>query len=418
MGNTWVRASCGMQLWLINHSNCITNLFLYILYAIDLIGYTIFSPKAFLSRRSKLFGPNYASLGRIIVGEYEKCAELIKSPQKRGNYLGRAKMNPRRFPKNFLLFLSDAEAGGDDTHAILHQHFWETVVPPAFGRLSDPAFDSYVKEAVSTIIAEGGADHMPASRLTQIVQHMTAKYVFHSLLGVALTDIQLKQVDTFFYGESPLSAFVAGGVMPFSSLFGCFQCSRNSLFSSLTDMAMNSPALEDYVPSDATANLSKQNYAELILSIVGIGGCLGSSNLCLQVLTAIPEGYSIDLENKVEVTLAVLEAARLNSPVNNVNSVLQNELTLAINGKEHSFPQGTVVAASIGLSCLDPGQFKDPHKFNPKRENFMKTTLTFNHVGFNAVGSGKRQCPGRNIAMKLASDLLIQYWGECFAVNA
>jgi hypothetical protein len=414
MGNTWVIASCGMQLWLINHSNCITNLFLYILYAIDVIAYTIFSPQIFLSRRSKLFGPNYASLGRIIVGEYEKCAELIESPQKRSNYLGRAKINPRRFPKNFILFLSDTEAGGEDTHAILHQHFWKTFVPPAFGRLSEPAFDSYVNEAVSAINAEGGVDKMPASRLTQILQHMTAKYVFHSLFGVVLTGTQLKQVDTFFYGKSPLSTFVFGGVVPFSTPFGCFQCSRNSLFSSLTKMVMNSPVLKDYVPTDATANLSKQNYAEVILSIAGVAGCLGPTNLCLQVLTGIPEGYFIDLENKIEVTLAVLEAARLKSPVNNVNSMLQNELTLTINGKEYTFPQGTVVSACIGLSSLDPGQFKDPHKFNSKRENLMQATLTFNHVGFNAVGAGKRQCPGRNIAVKLASDLLIQYRGKYF----
>ncbi len=44
----------------------------------------------------------------------------------------------------------------------------------------------------------------------------------------------------------------------------------------------------------------------------------------------------------------------------------------------------------------------------------MQATLTFNHVDFNAVGAGKRRCPGRNIAVKLASDLLIQYRGKYF----
>ena len=211
---------------------------------------------------------------------------------------------------------------------------------------------------------------------------------------------------------SLLASFVPGAWIPFARMLGCFQCQRNSIFSSLTEMVMNSPALEKYVPSAANANLSKKDYAELILGVTGVAGLLGSMNLCMQVLNGIPKEYPIDVNNKMEVTLAVLEAARIESPVNNVNVVLHDNMALNINGKEHTFQPGTVVAASIGLSSLDPTQFEKPHKFNPKRENLMKATLNFNHVGYSPIGSGKRQCPGRNIAMKLASDLLIHSRAE------
>ncbi len=141
---------------------------------------------------------------------------------------------------------------------------------------------------------------------------------------------------------------------------------------------------------------------------MGIAGCVGTSQLCYQVLDAIPTDYDINLSDKMEVTRAVLEAARMKAPVNNVNVILQNPLSLVIKGKEYTFTKGTPVAASIGLSSVDAQEFENPHTFDPERENLLSSTINFNHVGYSAVGAGKRQCPGRNIAIRLASDLLVQ----------
>jgi len=406
MGNIWIKSSSSIQLWLINHNNCITAPILASFYLIDLIAYSVSGPLKFLTRRSDLFGPNYAALGRLIVGEYAKCAELIQSPQKRDYYLGRAKLMPRKMPKNFILFLSDSDAGGSDVHSVIHQHLWETLIPPAFDRLSDPVFQAYLSNAASNIKARG--DKIHSSEMNSIVNNMTIKYVFHSMFGIVLTDEQIKKVETLFFGVNPMSSAIIGAAKPFGFLFGCFQCKRRRLFDSMTKAVYDSPAMHNYVPSADNGNMTRVEHAELLLALAGIAGCVGSSNLCKNVISQIPKDYPIDLGNKMDVALAVLEAARIKSPVNNVNSILTIDLTLKVNGKEFTFPPGTHVAACIGLASCDSSEFQDPKKFNPKRENLMKSTLNFNHVGFSPLGAGKRQCPGRNIAMKVGGDLLIE----------
>lgn len=403
MGNLWVRFSCSTQLLLIIHQNCITNIFLSIFYAIDVLAYSLGGAREFLQRRSDLYGPNYASLGKIICGEYNKCAKIINSPQQRGAFLGRARLMPSRVSSNFPLFLSDSDAGGSDMHEILHQHFWEEFSTSAFGRLSDSAFQDYLREGVEKINANG-----KARNVKKVVQEMTAKYIFHAIFGLVLTEEQVKAVTDLFFSNGPTSSYVTGALRPYAVPFGCLQCKRRRLISSLTELVMSSPALENYFPNDSTVFMSKSRYAEILLEVTGIAGCLGSFNLCIQVLNDIPQEYPINLEDKMEMTLAVLEAARLRAPVNNVNVILHKEMTLSVNYTPYVFPRGTVVAASIGLASLDPNEFDQPMEFNPKRSNLIKSSITFNHVGFSPVGSGKRQCPGRNIAMKMACDLLVE----------
>jgi hypothetical protein len=400
MGNIWVRASCNLQLWLINHPNCITNALLALLYAIDLVSYSISGPLNFLTRRGDIYGQNYAALGRIIVGEYAQCAQIISSPQKRHYYLGRTKLYPRKMPQNFILFLSDADAGGDDLHRLLHNNIWETLIPPAFARLGDAAFETYVHDA--TVKLNNGDNK------NKTIEEMTLKYIFHSITGQELSPSQVDIAYTLMFGDIPMSSLVTGAIKPFTGLIDCFQGKRRRYFKLLTQVVMSSPALANYVQSSETGNLTKQNYAEIVLAIIGIAGCLGSSNLCKNVVDVIPKDYPINLNDKKEVMLAILEAARVKAPVNNVNVISPNEVIVNIKGKDHSLPRGTVLAASIGLASVDPAQFENPTKFNPKRDNLMASLLNFNHVGYSPDGSGTRQCPGRNIAIKLASDFLIE----------
>lgn len=401
--------SSDLQLWLINHSNCITNLILHFLYAIDVLAYTITGPMNFLTRRQKLYGSNFAALGRIIIGEYDVCSKLINSPQRRGTFLGRAKLVPSRFPKYFPLFMSDADAGGDEMHAMIHQYFWETLIPPAFERTKDPIFDGYVANMVTTMKANMRAGVMVIEKkdLDKYTQNMVIKYIFHALFGIMLSKGQIKDVRTLFFGTNILSAYVLGGLRPYATLLGCFQCSRNKLFKSLSEAVYDSPGLANYVPS-ACGNISKKDFSEMLVVVAGIAGCIGTQALCKQVITGIPEEYPIQLDDPKEVMLAVLEAARIKSPVNNVNMILEEALDVTIDGKTHTITEGTVVAASIGLSSVDPVQFEEPTNFNPKRDNLVSASLNFNHVGFNKIGSGTRQCPGRNIAMKIATTLLIE----------
>jgi len=398
------KISCGIQLWLILHPNCLTRQILNVFYFVDLVCYSIFGPTKFLKKRSRIIGPNFASLGRIIVGEYDEAAEIIQSPQHRSHFLGRAKLYSDRFTEKFVLFLSDKDAGGDDTHMTLHNHLWMSSVPQAMRRLSDPAFNEYIVNTV-TITKRMNKNK---KRITPVVQKMVVRYMYHAFFGAPLNDDLVNTVEHLFFTSGGASSYIGGGVKPLAAPFRCFQCKRNTAITKVLKFIMKSPSMENYTPSEENTNLSRENYARLLMEIIGIAAIVGSSNLCVSILTKIPDDYPIKMDSRNEVLLAVLEVARLFAPVNNINVVLHKEKKLTINKRGYAFPPGTLVAANIGVANLDSKVFTYPETFNPHRLLLERATLSFNHVGFNPVGSGVRQCPGRNIAVKLAGDLLIE----------
>ena len=128
----------------------------------------------------------------------------------------------------------------------------------------------------------------------------------------------------------------------------------------------------------------------------------------MNVVQRVPKDANINLNNEHEVLLAMLEAARINAPVNNVNVILTEEKSMTINNKVVTLPTGSVVAGSIGLASVDPNQFENPLEFNHLRDNLMSYILNFNSVGFDKVGLGTRVCPGRNVALKIVKKVLFK----------
>eukprot|EP00979_Chaetoceros_neogracilis_P003199 scaffold552_cov228-Chaetoceros_neogracile.AAC.2 len=396
----FIRMSCSIQLWLIRHPNCITKMLLSLFYVRDLIAYSI-NPKKFLQNRQAIFGQNFAALGRIIVGDYKDVTEIIASPQKRAAYLGRARLMPRKFSKNFPLFLSDEGAGGSALHETLHNHFWVDVVPSAVTLIDtkETEFTQYIQDGVK-IIQDG-----KKKQAEDEIFKMTIRYMFHAFFGAPLTEKLVNDIFDLAVG-GPLSNQVLTGTKPFVYFTYCFQCSRSSKIKKVMEYIMGSPLLAEYVPGEANGNQDSEDYASMLLDVLVIAATLGTSNLIVQVITGIPDDAEIDLNDNKEVMMAILEAARRKSPVNTVNLVLSEERKFVVNGKEKTIPAKTLVGASIGLASLDGSVFSSPDVYNHKRENLMKAVINFNHLGFDAKGSGTRQCPGRNIAMKYASDIL------------
>ena len=89
--------------------------------------------------------------------------------------------------------------------------------------------------------------------------------------------------------------------------------------------------------------------------------------------------------------------------------IAEESMQVTYQGKEITLPKGVLCAASLGLASHDPDVFPDPKVFNPKRENLKAAMINFNHVGYEPTGAGTRQCPGRNISIKFASNVLIDY---------
>jgi cytochrome P450 len=198
---------------------------------------------------------------------------------------------------------------------------------------------------------------------------------------------------------------------PFVTFTSWFQCKRDSSIDQILQYIIESPSMADYSPDESNGNQPHKDYARMMLDIVCIAGIMGTTNLLIEVLTAIPEEADIDLNDSKDVMLAVLEAARKRAPVNNINVIIPKEKTLVVNGKVTTLPAGTLVAGSIGLASLDPAVFPSPNVFNHRRENLVKAVMNFNAIGFDPQGYGKRQCPGRNVAMKCASEVLILHRG-------
>jgi hypothetical protein len=425
-----LKLSSEIQLWLIRRPNCINNFILTFFYLYDLAVYSIRGPKEFLQARSKKLGKNFAALGRIIVGEYSEVADLIQSPQNRSHFLGRARLYPSGFSKKFPLFLSDADAmpidkrpagaaGGSsmisiDIHSALHNHIWRDVSPAAHAMMKkdEAAFRGYLKEGVKRSYKQ------KSDVQKEEIQKMTIRCILHAFLGTPMgtdhggdkdkNDQILQCFYALFFSTNPLTNIILTATKPlFPGMI--FSCPRNAKVRQAVKFILQSPLMEDYEPNEDNANLPKEEYARLLLDILGIAGMIGTSNLLIEVLTSIPDHASaeIDTDDRHDIARAVLEAARARAPVNTINTILPKEKTIVVNGKEKSIAAGTVVAGSIGLACLDPGTFPNPDAFDHHRENLLEATVIFNSVGYEAEGAGKRTCPGRTVAMEIACEVLI-----------
>lgn len=365
--------------------------------------YSLNGAKEFLQKRERLLGKNFSALGRVIIGDYPEVEAIIQSSQKRGPYLGRARLDPGKFSRNFPLFLSDHDAGGSTLHATLHEHVWADVVPAAMQRIDTRGeeFSQYLQDGVKKV------NQMQTKDQVTVIEKMTIQYMFHAFFGTPLSLKMIDMVHEILFQASLMKSLVFGGTKPFVTFTSWFQCRRDSIIDEILQYIIESPSMVNYSPNETNGNQPHKDYARMMLDIVCIAGIMGTTNLLVQVLTAIPEEADIDLNDSKDVMLAVLEAARRRAPVNNVNVILPKEKTIVVNGKETTLPAGSLVAGSIGLASLDPAVFPSPNVFNHRRENLMKAVMNFNAIGFDSQGSGIRQCPGRNVAMKCASEVLI-----------
>ena len=395
--------SSSAQLWLICRPNFLTRSILNLFYIIDTFLYAA-DPFSVLKRHSAIMGTNYAALGRIIVGDYEIAADIISNPQKRGNYLGRTKLNEDKLPKNFPLFLSDEEAGGGTLHSIIHENLW-TLMQKALDRVNGTEYTSYVKEGVE----EWNSGTDKATR-DKAISNLVIKYIVQSIFDIVLSQEDIDLWSNIANSPDPTANYLVGAWHPFSGIFHFFQSTRTEYFEKAREMVIDSPALKDYVPSDNNANMTKSEYAEALVSMVSIAGILGGIEL-LKAIIEIPGNAAINVTDEMEVTYAVLEAARIRPPVLNANAISMSERTLEVNGNLHTIPSDTVFMYSIALASLDPEIYEDPFTFDHMRENLTESVLLFNHVGYYPERVGLRNCPGRNVVIKLGRSFLVEARG-------
>lgn len=393
-----IRFSNRIQICLLRHPNILTTMLMRFFYVVDVISYSIVTPQEFLGTRQKIFGQNFAALGRIIVGEYNLAAKIIAEPQQREPYIGRFRCIPNRFSKNFLLFLSDKEVKGDTAHIKARSAVLDVVFKPAFDNTESQEAKNLLNQ-LATIANQRG--NPPAlDEISDDIQRTIIQYIMLVLLEVKLSPQQISSLKTLFFSSKPRESLLISRVKPLAPSANKLQEVKR-LEEIALNLIENSPVMSRYVPITEN-DLSRTELSTLLLEAIAIAGCLGSESLLRSLITKVPRGLEIDVDNRHEVLRVVLETARRHSPVNNINTIIQAETEVTINGRKRKFPKGTLFSANIGLANLDGTVFENPLDFNPHRDNLLAA------LSFNSVGEAKRrECPGRSIAEKMGSDLLV-----------
>lgn len=352
-------------------------------------------------------GPNYAALGRLIVGEYYAVATLIKNPQNQGVFLRSARLLRNRLPADFLLFLSDKEAGVSGQHKAFHDYIWNSLLIQAQDRSPEPRLQKLIDELVHFAHQYGNTPD--AKSISPNVQRMVIRYLMLVILEVTVNETQVEAIRKLFCTGGSTADYIFKTITPYALPNFMLHSLQNNI-DEIVLLIQSSPVLKDYFPSVANHYLSKQQWSYLLLSIVGMAVLKNGVDLATYVLSEIPSDFPIDTSDNILVQRAVLEIARCHAPVNMVNVITPQFMSFEVAGKACDFPKGTLLAACIGLANQDIRQFPDPAAFNPDRDNLMSALISFNLVDFHATGyAGRHTCPGRNIVLSMCADLLVTW---------
>lgn len=427
-----VRLSVRTQLWLLCHRNFISRWLLKLFYAIEILP-ALTDSFGFLGDRQHCYGQNFAAVGRVVIGEFEEVNKLLQRPQKRGAYFGAAIVNKKRLPPYFTMLLSDEGAGGTGEHKALHDYLWYEPIVSAQGRLDDEILQTIVSEFIAAARAKGNPPQF--SDVKPDFEMAVIRYCMHALFGLSLspTDPGTRSLHQLFYSKKRDQNYLLSLIEPGSPRKSKVPDINRNIDSAVA-LIKSSPALADYEERRQKYNaehsryenkLDLDEYALLMFNVVGLAA-LGVANvLAERVLTEIPETFQLGEDKRRSALPAILEIARLRYPVDHVTFIATERMTFTICGKSRTFKPGTPISACIGLAGHDPSVFPDPEKYDASRPNLIPDAagIVPDFRDFNAVGyypdtpgteqTGRRMCPGRNIGLRLSTDMFIA-WREAF----
>ncbi|KAG7371567.1 cytochrome P450 [Nitzschia inconspicua] len=396
------------------------------LYAQDLVQY-IANPTKFLRSRSHQCGGgnrNFCSMGRVVLGEYGLVQDTLvtsNTPQIRGWYLGRAKLNPERLPPYFLLAMSDSgtdtEEGRNGVHDALRKAMIDTIIVPAQQRILESNLQSELNSFIDELIeqldteAKMGTPDVNMTLTTDIVGTFVTKWAFKVILDMDVDPQVMAAIKTLFL--MPSLSIYGFWVEPFASQLSFEDGAKIiAAFDSLVSVVERSPVLHSYSPSEANFFLTKYDYARELAAFFSGASLLGVQHFILNIFTRIVPSDDYELLNPDDSHMlgnALLEAARFNPPVKNVNVILSQNTSLQVGGADKSFPAGTSVMASILLSGFDENFFPDSYTFDVERANLKSNILTFAAMGYDlqySFDTGRRSCLGQHLVFKLSLDVL------------
>jgi len=364
--------------------------------------------RCFMKFRSHLCGGktrNFASLGRLIIGDYDQVIGLISSEnQIRGPYIGAMRMREDRVRPFLSLTISDG-----DVHASVRMALIDHIILPAQERIKSDAsvgvlLEKYVKAFVTSASLIGkGLNPIP---LRHTIDTFAIRWIMKAVFDLDIDDGVVDLMKYLFRGNIQ-DSFFSYHVEPFATKTTSDEQAQDlvNAFERLGLIIQDSSPLLAYDHQRGNASMTKKDFSLMLGELIG-ANVIALGIMIESMFEFIPDDHFINHTDPIEVESAVLELARLRAPVDHVTTLLSKEAVFNVGGENKTFPAGTAVSSNLALANWDSNIFVDPMKFNHTRFNLRSHTVSFAYQGYNPSKMPRRSCPGKNIAMKAGSDVL------------
>jgi cytochrome P450 len=161
-------------------------------------------------------------------------------------------------------------------------------------------------------------------------------------------------------------------------------------------------------PNDGPNELSKEELCNIIPILYGVGAHFGTIRLAMRPMSRMPEGYAAEIVNDPsKLRNAILEVARMDLPVPYAGQIIDDEegLTTQIGRRTFTFKKGTPLVTSFLAANMDENRFPNPYVFDPENRDFDQLA-SFNSIGNKTYDPSPRICPGREVAIAAAANMI------------
>lgn len=384
----------------------------------------------YLDAKRLAFGSNFCCAGQVVISDFQTIETALTSPQARTWQLGTSILDANHAPNQdvggrnvLLLSLSDKEASGNSDHAAFRNCMRYILNDATTKRQRDETSRHLLAQLVADYVEMPhgvGGEFFTNDR--RGLMRFIVRYLHYVLFGLDPNDEESMHLLTDLHYTRGSAAYYLAGI-------GNFLQSQNlnghgdlpNLIEQAATIYENSPVLANFEESPEDNNMTRRELAKLMTAIMGIAALQGPLHLAytamgFRSLPAYKEQQTenidlmrywdeLDLDNRESVRLYLLECARLWAPVSATHRVATEPFTVAVAGKERTFPAGTKMLIPMSLGLLDESFWGSTvYEFNAARENLCPY-----HMGFHSVGDrhAGRICPGKDVALDMLIDVAI-----------
>lgn len=405
------------------------------------------SPPYMIEKRD-MWGPNFCVAGEVVLGEWASLEKaIVHTPHARTFRLGASILDGKTIPRSLeederkgrillgvTMSSKAAKKEGPATPGVgLKEATRQAIIDYLTGteaakeRQNDETSERLLQMLVEDfktmdVGLEGDFYNEPHRGLSRFM----SDYIHYVLFGLNPLDEENKETFELFrdfYYQSKATVYWFRAVSMGLRVLNAFEAREwPEKQEKLIEIYKKMPSLENFVEDPKYENLSKLEFAQLCVPLMGIASLVGPHQLirCAMGESPFPEyvGHEaihrdfdvkkvwdkLDLDDDDEIVRFIFECGRLWTPVSATHHVAQEDFTTTIGGKEYTFPKGTIINIPIIFGMLDEGLWgESTFDFDHNRKNLCPYSMIFHSVGDR---HGGRRCAGREIALPMITKIL------------